>query len=55
MTEHWNAIRKHWQLLGSPLRRPAEVIETYDRELGLAPSDVVMLGVTPELAGSAPR
>ncbi|MDG4855341.1 MULTISPECIES: methyltransferase domain-containing protein [unclassified Mesorhizobium] len=51
MTEHWNAIRKHWQLLGSPLRPPAEVVETYDRELDLAPSDVVMLGVTPELAG----
>ncbi|TPL40113.1 class I SAM-dependent methyltransferase [Mesorhizobium sp. B2-4-6] len=51
MTEHWNAIRKHWQLLGSPLRPPAEVVETYDRELDLARSHVVMLGVTPELAG----
>lgn len=51
MTEHWNAIRKHWQLLGPPLRPPAQVVETYDRELGLAGSHVVMLGVTPELAG----
>lgn len=51
MTEHWNAIRRHWQLLGSPLRPPAEVVDTYDRELGLARSHVVMLGVTPELAG----
>ncbi|UCI24512.1 class I SAM-dependent methyltransferase [Mesorhizobium sp. B2-8-5] len=51
MTEHWNAIRKHWQLLGSPLRPPAEVVETYDRELDLARSHVVMFGVTPELAG----
>ncbi|TPL00189.1 MULTISPECIES: class I SAM-dependent methyltransferase [unclassified Mesorhizobium] len=51
MTEHWNAIRKHWQLLGSPLRPPAEVVETYDRELDLSRSHVVMLGVTPELAG----
>jgi SAM-dependent methyltransferase len=51
MTEHWNAIRKHWQLLGPPLRPPAEVVETYERELDLARSHVVMLGVTPELAG----
>ncbi|AZO47678.1 MAG: class I SAM-dependent methyltransferase [Mesorhizobium sp.] len=51
MTEHWNAIRKHWQLLGSPLRPPAQVVEAYERELELAQSHVVMLGVTPELAG----
>ncbi|WP_027170188.1 methyltransferase domain-containing protein [Mesorhizobium sp. WSM3224] len=51
MTEHWNAIRKHWQLLGSPLRPPAEVVETYERELELSQSHVVLLGVTPELAG----
>lgn len=51
MTEHWNAIRKHWQLLGSPLRPPPEVVEAYDGELDLARSHVVMLGVTPELTG----
>lgn len=51
MTEHWNAIRRHWQLLGSPLRPPPEVVEAYDRELGLGRSHVVMFGVTPELAG----
>ena len=51
MTQHWNAIRKHWQLLGSPLRPPVEVVQAYDRELELACSHVVMLGVTPELAG----
>ncbi|RAZ90470.1 methyltransferase type 11 [Mesorhizobium hawassense] len=50
MTEHWNAIRKHWQLLGSPLRPPTEVVEAYDRELDLGRAHVVMLGVTPELA-----
>lgn len=50
MTEHWNAIRRHWQLLGSPLRPPPEVVEAYNRELDLARSDVVMFGVTPELA-----
>ncbi|CDX27471.1 conserved hypothetical protein [Mesorhizobium sp. ORS 3324] len=51
MTGHWNAIRKHWQLLGPPLRPPPEAVETYERELGLARSHVVLLGVTPELAG----
>lgn len=51
MTDHWNAIRRHWQLLGAPLRPPAEAVETYQRELDLSKSHVVLLGVTPELAG----
>src|SRR5262245_39369120 len=51
MTDHWNAIRRHWELLGPPLRPPPQVVEAYDRELDLARSHVVMLGVTPELAG----
>ncbi|TIS53451.1 MAG: class I SAM-dependent methyltransferase [Mesorhizobium sp.] len=51
MTDHWNAIRKHWELLGAPLRPPAQVVEAYNRELDLAQSHVVMFGVTPELAG----
>ena len=55
MTDHWNAMRKHWQLLGSPLRPPREVVETYERELDLARSHVVMLGVTPELTGLGAR
>ncbi|TIW72692.1 MAG: methyltransferase type 11, partial [Mesorhizobium sp.] len=38
MTEHWNTIRRHWQLLGSPLRPPPEVVEAYNRELDLARS-----------------
>lgn len=51
MTDHWNAIRHHWQLLGPPLRPPAEAVETYEHELGLRGADVLLLGVTPELAG----
>jgi SAM-dependent methyltransferase len=51
MSGHWNAIRRHWQLLGAPLRPPLEVVESYNRELNLARSHVVLLGVTPELAG----
>ncbi|MFA6156855.1 class I SAM-dependent methyltransferase [Mesorhizobium sp.] len=51
MTDHWDAIRRHWQLLGSPLCPPAEAVAAYERELGLRSLDVVLLGVTPELAG----
>ncbi|MBN9257601.1 MULTISPECIES: class I SAM-dependent methyltransferase [unclassified Mesorhizobium] len=51
MTDHWNAIRHHWQLLGPPLRPPPEAVEAYERELGLRHADVLLLGVTPELAG----
>lgn len=51
MSGHWNAIRRHWQLLGAPLRPPPEVVESYNRALDLARSHVVLLGVTPELAG----
>ncbi|MBZ9804619.1 class I SAM-dependent methyltransferase [Mesorhizobium sp. ES1-6] len=51
MTDHWNAIRRHWELLGPPLRPPAEAVETYQRELYLSEAHVVLLGVTPELAG----
>ena len=52
MAEHWNAIRKHWQLLGPPLRPPREVVAAYNHELDLARSHVVMFSVTPELTGS---
>lgn len=51
MTDHWNTIRRHWQLLGSPLRPPAEAVEAYERELDLSKAHVILLGVTPELAG----
>jgi SAM-dependent methyltransferase len=51
MTNHWDAIRRHWQLLGPPLCPPPEAVAAYERELGLQPVDVLLLGVTPELAG----
>ena len=51
MTGHWDAIRRHWRLLGSPLCPPPEAVAAYERELGLQSVDVVLLGVTPELAG----
>ena len=43
-------MQAHWRLLGEPLRPPAEVVQAFERELGLADADAVMLGVTPELA-----
>ena len=51
MTGHWDAIRRHWRLLGAPLCPPPEAVAAYERELGLQSVDVVLLGVTPELAG----
>ena len=51
MTDHWGAMQAHWRLLGEPLRPPAEAVLAFERELGLADADAVMLGVTPELAG----
>ncbi|CAN7684620.1 class I SAM-dependent methyltransferase [Mesorhizobium sp. LjNodule214] len=51
MTSHWDAIRRHWQLLGPPLRPPPEAVEAYERELQLQSADLLLLGVTPELAG----
>ncbi|WP_137929727.1 class I SAM-dependent methyltransferase [Mesorhizobium comanense] len=51
MTDHWNSIRRHWRLLGAPLRPPVEAVETYRRELDLSRAHVTLLGVTPELAG----
>ncbi|RJT33315.1 class I SAM-dependent methyltransferase [Mesorhizobium waimense] len=50
MTSHWDAIRRHWQLLGPPLRPPPDAVETYERELDLQSAHVLLLGVTPELA-----
>jgi hypothetical protein len=47
-TNHWDAIRHHWDLLGPPLRPPAEAVEAYRRSLDPF-DDIVMLGVTPEL------
>jgi SAM-dependent methyltransferase len=51
VTEHWGAMHGYWRLLGEPLKPPAEAVRAYERELGLANADAVLLGVTPELAG----
>ena len=51
MTNHWEAYHRHWALLGPPLRPPAEAVEAVGREAGCPGANVLLLGVTPELAG----
>ncbi|MER9334366.1 class I SAM-dependent methyltransferase [Mesorhizobium sp. M0293] len=51
MTDHWDNYHRHWQLLDAPLRPPPETVGIVKRELDLDEADVLLLGVTPELAG----
>ncbi|MFC3322502.1 class I SAM-dependent methyltransferase [Mesorhizobium cantuariense] len=50
MKNHWDNYHRHWKLLDAPLRPTAETIGIFDRELDLKNADVLLLGVTPELA-----
>ncbi|QKD04483.1 class I SAM-dependent methyltransferase [Mesorhizobium loti] len=50
MTNHWDNYHQRWQLLDAPLRPTAETVGIFDRELDLGNADVLLLGVTPELA-----
>lgn len=50
MTNHWDNYHRHWKLLDAPLRPTAETVGIFDRELDLGNADVLLLGVTPELA-----
>lgn len=51
MTNHWEYYHRHWNLLGAPLRPPAETVGIVEREAATADADVLLLGVTPELSG----
>lgn len=51
MTSHWDNYHRHWELLDAPLRPPPETVAIVERELDLGGADVLLLGVTPELAG----
>jgi SAM-dependent methyltransferase len=51
MTNHWDNYHRHWKLLDAPLRPTAETVGIVERELDLDEADVLLLGVTPELAG----
>ena len=50
MTNHWDNYHRHWRLLDAPLRPMPETVDIFEREVGLANADVLLLGVTPELA-----
>jgi SAM-dependent methyltransferase len=50
MTNHWDNYHRHWRLLDAPLRPTPETVGIFERELDLANADVLLLGVTPELA-----
>ncbi|WP_244661623.1 class I SAM-dependent methyltransferase [Mesorhizobium huakuii] len=50
MTNHWDNYHRHWKLLDAPLRPTAKTVGIFDRELDLGNADVLLLGVTPELA-----
>ncbi|TPK74820.1 class I SAM-dependent methyltransferase [Mesorhizobium sp. B2-4-15] len=50
MTNHWDNYHRHWKLLDAPLRPTPETVDIFDRELDLKDADVLLLGVTPELA-----
>ncbi|BCG89128.1 methyltransferase type 11 [Mesorhizobium sp. 113-3-9] len=50
MPNHWDNYHRHWKLLDAPLRPTAETVDIFDRELDLGNADVLLLGVTPELA-----
>ncbi|RWN22728.1 class I SAM-dependent methyltransferase [Mesorhizobium sp.] len=51
MTNHWDSYHRHWMLLEAPLRPTPETVGIVERELDLDEADVLLLGVTPELAG----
>ncbi|MCV3210197.1 class I SAM-dependent methyltransferase [Mesorhizobium sp. YC-39] len=51
MTNHWDNYHRHWTLLGAPLRPTPETVGIVERALDLDEADVLLLGVTPELAG----
>ena len=50
MTNHWDNYHRHWMLLEAPLRPTPEIVAIFERELDLSGADVLLLGVTPELA-----
>ena len=50
MTNHWDNYHRHWMLLDAPLRPSSETVGIFERELDLTDADVLLLGVTPELA-----
>jgi SAM-dependent methyltransferase len=50
VSDHWSKYGQHWHLLEAPLRPTAETVAILEREAANAAADVLLLGVTPELA-----
>ena len=51
MTTHWENYHRTWRRLGPPLRPTAETVAAFRRALAGPDGRVLLLGVTPELAG----
>jgi len=51
MDSYWNNIPRHWARLGPPVRPTHEVVSVVSQQIAAAPGKVLLLGVTPELAG----
>ena len=51
MINHWDHYHRHWSLLEAPLRPTAETVDIFEREVSASNADVLLLGVTSELAG----
>ena len=49
MKDHWNDFQKRWHLLKAPLRPTREAVDVIVAAVGEQSSNVLLLGVTPEL------
>lgn len=49
MKDHWNDYQNRWHLLEPPLRPHQDVIDAIDAAVGEQSTNVLLLGVTPEL------
>jgi SAM-dependent methyltransferase len=53
--KHWQDFAQQWDRLGSPLRPCAQDVENFRSAMGDDPGRCLLLGVTPELADTAPQ
>lgn len=55
MKDHWREYQKRWHLLEAPLRPNQEVVDEISAVVGEQRSNVLLLGVTPELVAQFPH
>ena len=55
MKDHWKEYQHRWHLLEAPLRPNSEVVEAIVAVVGERLSNVLLLGVTPELVDAFPN